>query len=231
MCETTRIADITHVIFDLDGLLIDTERVYTVTTNNITRKYGKEFTWDLKTKCMGLPPIQSNTLVVTELNLPLSVDQFTQMMNEEFAEAVKDVDLMPGVMQLITHLHRHNIPMALATGSNTEQFATKTAKFDNLFKDNKYFSHRVLSDDLKVKKGKPFPDIFIEAMNRFNPVPKPDNCLVFEDAVNGITAAIAANMPCVWVPDARTDTSRLKASLVIQSLEDFKPEIFGLPPF
>lgn len=57
--------------------------------------------------------------------------------------------------------------------------------------------------------------------------------LVFEDSGNGVVSANAADMQCVWVPDPRTDTSQVadKATLIIPSLEDFKPEEFGLPPY
>jgi pseudouridine-5'-monophosphatase len=56
---------------------------------------------------------------------------------------------------------------------------------------------------------------------------------VFEDAMNGVEAAHAAGMPCVWVPHAEQDKTLLegKTELIIDSLEEFKPEMFGLPPY
>lgn len=83
-----------------------------------------------------------------------------------------------------------------------------------------------------ILTGKPHPDIFLVAAGRFSDKPKPECCLVFEDAPNGVTAGKAAGMQTIMVPDEhipREMTSH--ATLVLKSLEEFKPEEFGLPPF
>ena len=174
------LAKITHILFDLDGLLIDTESCYTIAFNNLTKKFGKEFNWDLKVRCMGLSPIQSSQLVISELELPLNVEELLAETHKLFEIAIKDVELMPGSERLVRHLHRNNIPMAIATGSNSQQFATKIAKHKHFFTESNYFRHNVLAgDDPHVKRGKPFPDVFLEAMNRFESDLKPENILVF----------------------------------------------------
>lgn len=106
----------------------------------------------------------------------------------------------------------------------------KTTHHRELFK---LFNHRVCgSTDPEVKQGKPSPDIFLVAANRFSDKPTSENCLVFEDAPNGVTAATAAGMQCVMVPDEHVPLEMCKlATQVLKSLEDFKPEEFGLPPF
>lgn len=95
------------------------------------------------------------------------------------------------------------------------------------------FHHLTMgSSDPEVTKGKPDPAIFLVCASRFPDKPKPEDCLVFEDAVNGIKAANAANMQVVAVPDPRIDPEQLKtATLVLESLDQFKPELFGLPAF
>lgn len=83
-----------------------------------------------------------------------------------------------------------------------------------------------------MKDGKPAPDIFLVAARRFKTKPNPSECLVFEDAPNGVTAAVSAGMQSVMVPDKIVQPAQRKqATLVLESLDEFKPEMFGLPSF
>jgi pseudouridine-5'-monophosphatase len=77
-----------------------------------------------------------------------------------------------------------------------------------------------------------FPDTFLVCAQKFDQSPTDNKrVLVFEDSVSGVNAALAAGMQCVWVPDPRLDKSTQPATLIIDSLEHFKPEAFGLPSF
>lgn len=144
-----------------------------------------------------------------------------------------NIKLMPGAERIINHLSQKKVPIAIATGSSQAGFERKTGHIGDILR--KPFSHHVFAgSDPEVENGKPHPDVFLTAARRFKDRPKDmKSCLVFEDAVNGVKAALAAGMQVVFVPDKRLDlkTVTVKPTLTIDSLEHFKPELFGLPAF
>ncbi|XP_037552759.1 pseudouridine-5'-phosphatase isoform X2 [Nematolebias whitei] len=177
---------VSHVVFDMDGLLLDTERLYTVSFQEICDRFGKQYTWDVKSSVMGKK-------------------------------------------RLVHHLRKHRVPSAVATSSASQTFRQKTSTHKEFFAG---FDHIVLGDDPEVKNGKPQPDSFLVCASRFKPPAPPQKCLVFEDAPNGVKAALAAGMQVVMVPDVNLDHSLTQsATLQLRSLEEFDPQLFGLPAY
>ncbi|XP_041982728.1 pseudouridine-5'-phosphatase-like [Aricia agestis] len=221
---------VTHVLFDLDGLLIDSENYYTEAFSNVCAKYGKEFTWEVKATLLGFQNRECAEKIVQTLDLPITTDEFLTQCQEQYEILFPKVELMPGAKTLVEHLHNCGIPIALATSSSEDSVQLKMAKHQKFLS---YFHHLVMgSSDPEVTKGKPDPAIFLVCASRFPDKPEPEKCLVFEDALNGVKAARAANMQVVIVPDPRVDKNLLQnATLILESLEDFKPELFGLPPY
>lgn len=114
----------------------------------------------------------------------------------------------------------------------------KTEKWGHEFRD--YFHHILLApEEPLVKNCKPAPDTFLVCRDRFpDPKPAPDSCLVFEDSVAGVIAGVRAGMPVVNIPDPRLDVEEVmkqepdfRPTLILKSMEEFKPEFFGLPAF
>ena len=138
--------------------------------------------------------------------------------------------LVLGVEKLVRHLHKHNIPLAVATGSGKKGYEAKITNHKELFH---LMSHVVTSDDPNLQRCKPAPDIFQLAASRFpTPPTSPGHVLVFEDALNGVTAARDAGMNVVMVPDKMVDSAKCsQAHLVLNSLEEFDPTVWGFPPF
>ncbi|KAK3605358.1 hypothetical protein CHS0354_040947 [Potamilus streckersoni] len=241
--KSTRLPKVTHVIFDVDGLIIDSERLYTEVTQRILDEFGKTFTWEMKSKQMGRKETESAKIIIDEMQLPLTVGEYLKRMRVQKEELFPSVPLLPvtntilnskviyGAEKLIRHLHKSKVPIAVATGSDSHGFELKISRHRELFQ---LFQHIVLnSEDPEVRHGKPAPDCFLVAAKRFPDHPSPERVLVFEDAPNGVEAAHAAGMPCVWVPDPRADKDSLanKATVILDSLEKFVPEDFGLPPY
>ncbi|XP_031770475.2 pseudouridine-5'-phosphatase-like isoform X1 [Galleria mellonella] len=262
---------VTHVLFDMDGLLLNTEDLYTIGFQKIASRYGKEFTFSLKNKIMGQQSKEFARIIINELDLPLTPDEFLTETRKFFNDLFPQCRIMPavpvasyacytnyfkqvanesidryviaimckqqrpapysfGVEKLIYHLHKNNIPMGLATSSSIESYELKACQHRKLFDLLPYKTWG--TSDPQVKNGKPSPDIFFVAAAKFPDKPATEKCLVFEDSINGVKAARAAGMQVVMVPDPRLDRSlATEATIILNSMEDFQPELFGLPPF
>ncbi|CBQ70060.1 related to GS1 protein [Sporisorium reilianum SRZ2] len=167
------IAHIKAVLFDMDGLLIDSEGIYTKVVNDILRPYGKEQTWEIKANLMGKPEREATLTLLSSIwpptkpdepygpDCPFNIDNFLKDRNEVLLKAFEQVPQMQGAARLVQHLHKHNIPICVATGSKRKNYDIKTASHPNLFGP---FAERVIcGDDARLSRGKPHPDIFLLA--------------------------------------------------------------------
>ncbi|KAJ6223496.1 hypothetical protein RDWZM_002041 [Blomia tropicalis] len=208
---------VTHVIFDLDGLLIDSEQRFAAAIAILLKRFGiNEYSRELQEKVLGMEVARGIEEIIRTTGIPITVKEFMVMEREIYMEEMLRVELMPGAMRLVTHLKKHGIPMAIATGSTMESYGIKTKRHQDLFKPGLYFNHIVLLVMMKSR----FPD-----------KPNPSKIIVFEDSSIGVDGAIAAGMQCVMVPDHRFECKQKKATQILRTLEHFKPELYGLPPF
>ncbi|KAL5476180.1 hypothetical protein EMCRGX_G026094 [Ephydatia muelleri] len=217
---------ITHVIFDLDGLLLDTEILYSRCTQSILDRYGKQFTWDIKQKMMGRKALEAASILITHTGIPLAPEEFHKELYSTLNAIFPEAALMPGAEAIVFHLHALGIPLAVATGSARHAYELKVSKYPRIAA---CFSHVVCADDPELKNGKPAPDVYLLAASRFTSPPlSPDKVLVFEDAPNGVLSGKAAGMNVVMVPDKRTDPTLCQpADMVVPSLENVDLEFWG----
>jgi HAD superfamily hydrolase (TIGR01509 family) len=212
---------ITHVIYDLDGLLLDTESLNERVNGEIVQRYGKIFTTDIKIAIAGTTAINSAKTIIDTLNIPLTIEEYLRERNKLLYPLYSTAQTFPGVIKLIEHLAQHNISQAIATSSSRQNFEMKTVKHQDWLK---YFELFTLGDDPEIKQGKPAPDIFLLTAKRLNA--NPENCLVFEDSLSGMKAAIAAGMSVVVIPDPVFDKQLFSAAnQVLDSMTQFNPAI------
>ncbi|XP_050530790.1 pseudouridine-5'-phosphatase-like isoform X2 [Daktulosphaira vitifoliae] len=209
---------------------LDTESVHNKTYTTIVQEFGKVFPIDLRIKILGTQELDGATLIINTLGLNITPQEFLKKVQQIEEKELPKVKLMHGVEDLVTHLHSKGIPMAVATSSGRHSFDLKTSCHKHIFD---LFHHVVTGPtDPEVKKGKPAPDIFNVCASRFDEKPENVNCLVIEDSPNGVTAAIAAGMQVVMIPDPLLPRElTTNATMVLDSLEDFEPECFGLASY
>ena len=211
-------------LFDMDGLLLDTEIIYTRVTQKIVGQFDKVFDWTVKGNMIGLPSLVAARYLVSTLDLPISAEDYLEQRDHLLREQFPNCQALPGAEDLVRCLHRNQIPIAVATSSNRELFESKTSNHQHWFG---LFNTVVTGDDPEIKEGKPAPDIFNIAAQRLGA--DPAVTLVFEDAPSGLAAGIAAGMRVIVVPDPNMDKDRYQgAEQILESLEDFKPIAFGL---
>ena len=227
---------VTHCIFDFDGTLINSETFLTEAIDEVLQKYDKRIDWNLKSRTVGLHLGLSGPLIIEELDLPLTLQEFTDDVLKTYTHkmSVGSVEFMPGAKHLVQHFAVNGIPQAVCSACTTFTFSLKVKHFGDFFDTGKHFDHIVRAgDDPNIKRNKPFADPYLHCISLFDPKPDPRNVLVFEDSPTGLQSALSAGCQVILVPDSKYDKKQFMnyATHVIDSLHDFEPQMFGLPKF
>ena len=204
------------VIFDLDGLLLDTEILWHHAEVELFRRHGAEFSWDDKMAVIGTSFAFTARYFAERLARPPEdgealVREMIALMHDELR---RDVDARPGAVELVNRLRGR---VALGLASNSPRMLVDTALATAELVD--VFDAIVTSDD--VAHAKPAPDLYLLACERLGVAPA--DAVALEDSASGVAAAKAAGLTCIAVPQfAETDVSA--ADRVIDSLEELLPE-------
>lgn len=180
------------VIFDMDGVIVDTEPVHHFAYNQLFKQLQIEISPALYASFTGNSTKNIFEKLKTEFKLTQDVETLVNLKRELFNDAFdhkEDLYLLDGVEQLIQELHSEGMQLILASSSATVTINRIFNRF-NLFR---YFSHIVSGEDFP--KSKPHPAIFLKAVE-LSKVSELE-CIVIEDSTNGILAAKAAGIYCI----------------------------------
>lgn len=203
------------VIFDMDGVIVDTEPVHHYAYHQHFKKLNIEVSDDLYNTLTGNSTRNVFQKLKAQFNLKEEVEELIQTKRSIFNDAFdtkEDLFLIDGVEDLIKNLHKSGIQLIVASSASK---VTINRVF-NRFKLHQYFTHIVSGEDFP--NSKPHPAIFEFAAN-LSIAPK-ENCIVIEDSTNGIQAAISAGIYCVGYKSKNSkDQNYDLANLIIS---DFK---------
>ena len=183
------------VVFDLDGLLIDSEVVWNRVRSDVAAERGVEWTKGDQRAVMGVSTATWTAYMIDRLGLDLTPEAIQHLVVERMVASYRErVPFKPGAVELVRLAGEH-YPLALASGSVREliDLVVASPEFANRFQV-------VISAD-EVARGKPHPDVFLEAAHRLG-VP-PEACVCLEDSGHGVDAGKAAGMRVIAVPDPR----------------------------
>ncbi|MBN2545796.1 MAG: HAD family phosphatase [Spirochaetes bacterium] len=168
------------IILDMDGLMIDSERLYFETETEIVKKYNRSIDKEILTRLMGRSPLEAAKILIKEINLALSPEEFIKKRDEAMEYKYKhEAEPVNGLMSLLKMFY-NKFKLAVATGS--------PQKFLDIVVDRLKIRHYfdVLQSSDHIKKGKPDPEIYLTVCNKLNF--KPSECIVLEDSSNGALA-------------------------------------------
>ena len=214
---------VSAVIFDLDGLLFNTEDVFLAAGTIYLQRRGYQFDFELLNQMMGRPSPISLNILKDYFAIEDSVNVIRTEVEELFNEYLEEMlALMPGALSLLIRLDEMNMPYAVATSSSREYATQLLERFGLLER----FQFILGGND--VTNGKPDPEIYLKAAERIGYLP--NELLVFEDSGNGCAAAVAAGMNVVAVPNAHNAGQTYDgAYLIADTLND--PRISSILDF
>ncbi|WP_299995842.1 HAD family phosphatase [uncultured Clostridium sp.] len=211
------------IIFDMDGVIFDTEMVYLKVWSKVFEKYGYKMTKEIYTSVLGTGRENVKKVFVNNYGSNLPIDDMYKEKDENLAKEIeKGVALKAGAYEILKYLKENDFKIALATSAISKR-AFKQLKQANIYK---FFDAVVCRDE--VEKTKPNPDIFLKAADKLN-VNKSE-CIVIEDSSAGIKAAFNAGMIPIHVIDLKdVDSDILEmAYKSFNNLNDVKNELISL---
>lgn len=190
-------------IFDLDGLLIDSETVGFEIYTSILKSFKETITLEEYTGVYcGHTQIEAMGLLIEKHALPVSVEEGMKLFKGFEAQHLKEgIPLKAGARELLSHLSKKGVKMYIAS-SSTKMRAESILKANGVFD---FFHGGVYGDE--VENCKPAPDIFLKALKKSKNAPT--ECVIFEDSEAGIIASHKAGIPVICIPDLKVPSESI----------------------
>ncbi len=205
-------------IFDMDGVILDTEPLSLQSFNHVLRNYVEPISLEeFKAKYMGHYDISVCGRMVEELNLPITKEELISAKTEAYLKILQnDIEPIKGAVEAIREIHKM-MPIALASSSNKSKIEIITKKFGI------YELFSALVSSYEVAKDKPAPDVYLKVSQLLGV--SPNECAVIEDAPLGIAAAKGAGMYCFGFTTNYPAAKLAAADQVINSFDQLIPAI------
>jgi beta-phosphoglucomutase-like phosphatase (HAD superfamily) len=205
------------LVFDMDGLMVDSEPLWFEVEQEFARSRGGDFTKDLAQACVGRGMAHTLGVMRDQLGVDVDVERDAAVIVNLFVARVGELSLKPGFSELFEEACARGIPRAVASSSARRLVDATLARFGLLPRFD-----AVVTGDC-VKRHKPAPDVFLEAARRLGV--DVGGCVVLEDSHSGVVAARAAGMRVIAVPEAEHASFEPLADSVVADLHEARARI------
>lgn len=208
------------VVFDMDGVIVDSEQVWDEVRERYTRESGGTYTDSATRDMMGMSSLEWSRYMAEVLGVPGTPEEINAAVVERMLERYgENPPLIPGAVEAVRRC-AERWPLAVASSSNPEliDVVLDAAGLRDLI--------RVAVSSQEVARGKPAPDVYLEAARRLGV--DPQRCVAVEDSQNGIRSAKSAGMRVIAVPNPHfppDEEALADADVVLRSISELTPEV------
>lgn len=210
--------DFDAVIFDMDGIIFDSERAVTECWIELAQKYGIEGIEESCRACLGVNAAATRKIMLSRYGQDFPYDDYAREASRMFHEKYDGgkLPMKPGVVELLSALKEEQIPIALASSTRRASVEMELTDAGLLG----YFDGLVCGD--MVQRSKPDPEIFLKACELLGAAP--ERAYAIEDSYNGIRAASSGGMHPIMVPDMAEPTEEMErlAEVILSSLYEVR---------